>query len=161
MSHKILHSLSLSLLDDYAPELPSYLADYVQFTPKGHRRKSSELAIRGDFPGGAPTTEILDHLIKQKPEVASECWQFSLHENFENACAFQIVLSSSGDERYVKLLNSTSDLLDPTAPPFLASLKPDVIPDLSKRPQGAFSICLLYTSPSPRDLSTSRMPSSA
>ena len=27
--------------------------------------------------------------------------------------------------------------------------------------KGAFSFCLLYTSPSPRDLSTSRMPSSA
>mgnify|MGYP003302427548 CR=1 FL=1 len=26
---------------------------------------------------------------------------------------------------------------------------------------GSFNICLLYTSPSPRDLSTSRMPSSA
>ena len=26
---------------------------------------------------------------------------------------------------------------------------------------GRFEICLLYTSPSPRDLSTSRMPSSA
>ena len=29
------------------------------------------------------------------------------------------------------------------------------------RPGGLFYICLLYTSPSPRDLSTSRMPSSA
>ena len=26
---------------------------------------------------------------------------------------------------------------------------------------GAYKVCLLYTSPSPRDLSTSRMPSSA
>ena len=140
MSDKILHSLSLSLLDDSAPEFPSYLNDYVQFTPKGHWRKTSELEIRGDFTGGAPTIEILDHLIKQAPVVASECWQFSLHENFENACAFQITLSSSGDERYVKLLNSTNDLLNPTAPPFLAALKPDVVADLSKRPQGAFSI---------------------
>ena len=28
-------------------------------------------------------------------------------------------------------------------------------------PEVAFDVCLLYTSPSPRDLSTSRMPSSA
>ena len=33
-----------------------------------------------------------------------------------------------------------------------------IIPDGSAAP---FNICLLYTSPSPRDLSTSRMPSSA
>ena len=35
--------------------------------------------------------------------------------------------------------------------------------DLEKNPnkKGLISICLLYTSPSPRDLSTSRMPSSA
>ena len=40
-----------------------------------------------------------------------------------------------------------------------------VINELSKVPKGqcwqAFRACLLYTSPSPRDLSTSRMPSSA
>ena len=140
MSDKILHSLSIRLKDDSAPELPSYFTDYVQFTPKGHWRKTSEFAIRGDFPGGAPTIEILDHLIEQKPSIASECWHFSLHENFANACAFQIELSSTGDERYVQLLNPTSDLLAPSAPPLLASLKPNVIAELSKRPRGAFSI---------------------
>ena len=33
------------------------------------------------------------------------------------------------------------------------------VPDLAERP--LYDVCLLYTSPSPRDLSTSRMPSSA
>ena len=37
----------------------------------------------------------------------------------------------------------------------------DMMRHVSKRLDGAYSICLLYTSPSPRDLSTSRMPSSA
>ena len=32
---------------------------------------------------------------------------------------------------------------------------------IDARSPEAYSICLLYTSPSPRDLSTSRMPSSA
>ena len=32
---------------------------------------------------------------------------------------------------------------------------------LSKHKKGKRKVCLLYTSPSPRDLSTSRMPSSA
>ena len=34
-------------------------------------------------------------------------------------------------------------------------------PDVETRDLHAHRICLLYTSPSPRDLSTSRMPSSA
>ena len=39
---------------------------------------------------------------------------------------------------------------------------PDVIDDIHiKAELGRYRICLLYTSPSPRDLSTSRMPSSA
>ena len=33
--------------------------------------------------------------------------------------------------------------------------------DFGERYKNPFSVCLLYTSPSPRDLSTSRMPSSA
>ena len=42
----------------------------------------------------------------------------------------------------------------------------DPMPDIHKRfhmvkETGLFDYCLLYTSPSPRDLSTSRMPSSA
>ena len=36
-----------------------------------------------------------------------------------------------------------------------------VTPLISIRGFGIFLVCLLYTSPSPRDLSTSRMPSSA
>ena len=39
--------------------------------------------------------------------------------------------------------------------------KPEAIINLAQLPSAPFSICLLYTSPSPRDLSTSRMPSSA
>ena len=41
--------------------------------------------------------------------------------------------------------------------------KPTIIVDLPQLspPDGKEELCLLYTSPSPRDLSTSRMPSSA
>ena len=38
---------------------------------------------------------------------------------------------------------------------------PPVVLEISRRPRGLVLVCLLYTSPSPRDLSTSRMPSSA
>ncbi len=37
----------------------------------------------------------------------------------------------------------------------------DILARLGYEPAGLFVDCLLYTSPSPRDLSTSRMPSSA
>ena len=39
--------------------------------------------------------------------------------------------------------------------------KKPVLFDKGRGPGGRMSTCLLYTSPSPRDLSTSRMPSSA
>jgi hypothetical protein len=108
------------------------LMDYVQFTPRGPWRKSSVFAIRGDFPGGAPTIEILDLIIQLSPSVANECWQFSHHENFANARAFQIESSSSGEERNVRLLNSVDELIDPSSSPMLAALKIDVIARLRR-----------------------------
>ena len=41
------------------------------------------------------------------------------------------------------------------------SYKTDLSVIKAKNPKGIIFTCLLYTSPSPRDLSTSRMPSSA
>ena len=38
---------------------------------------------------------------------------------------------------------------------------PEKIAVAVRKPDGDIIVCLLYTSPSPRDLSTSRMPSSA
>ena len=43
----------------------------------------------------------------------------------------------------------------------LISGGPDIDPRLYGQENGHYTNCLLYTSPSPRDLSTSRMPSSA
>ena len=44
---------------------------------------------------------------------------------------------------------------------YLASTPTRLFPGINKGIASHFNFCLLYTSPSPRDLSTSRMPSSA
>ena len=43
----------------------------------------------------------------------------------------------------------------------ISFLKPGILKVFSKSGEDKYYVCLLYTSPSPRDLSTSRMPSSA
>ena len=59
----------------------------------------------------------------------------------------------------VKKANETEqDILDLS---WLTSIDQDVARELSHYGGQRLFLCLLYTSPSPRDLSTSRMPSSA
>ena len=60
------------------------------------------------------------------------------------------------DEILVQAINA----LTSCEPRFEYVLEHTGMPKLRLRPDG-FQTCLLYTSPSPRDLSTSRMPSSA
>ena len=57
----------------------------------------------------------------------------------------------------LKNINIVSKLLDENKKEIIKSL----FVDLGKSDIEGLSDCLLYTSPSPRDLSTSRMPSSA
>ena len=59
---------------------------------------------------------------------------------------------------YIKV-NDANDLKEGLQSPILKFLSETEIESLSKKLD--ISTCLLYTSPSPRDLSTSRMPSSA
>ena len=53
-------------------------------------------------------------------------------------------------EQFKQALNST-----------IKAISGETYPLKDKKNLKEFNICLLYTSPSPRDLSTSRMPSSA
>ena len=73
------------------------------------------------------------------------------------------MLSNSTDEVFVSLNGGSVDFES-----FLGDVNRDcelnlldVAPFIQLLVSGQFQICLLYTSPSPRDLSTSRMPSSA
>ena len=53
------------------------------------------------------------------------------------------------------------DVLDPQGKVIHQTLDGMGFDDVNEVRQGKYFDCLLYTSPSPRDLSTSRMPSSA
>jgi len=56
---------------------------------------------------------------------------------------------------------SGADHKPPALPGYLLLYRERCMPKPGTEPFGRFFLCLLYTSPSPRDLSTSRMPSSA
>ena len=60
----------------------------------------------------------------------------------------------------VKILDMTHVQSGPTCTQLLAWFGADVV-KVERPGVGDATSCLLYTSPSPRDLSTSRMPSSA
>ena len=57
-------------------------------------------------------------------------------------------------DRINKIINKTTDILNRVKTKYYA-------PVLRFTLKNPLTVCLLYTSPSPRDLSTSRMPSSA
>ena len=80
----------------------------------------------------------------------------------------------SGGPWAVSMVNVPGLENSPTNPPTLALMTfgaaysltaiaaaPRISAALQARPKAWAGVCLLYTSPSPRDLSTSRMPSSA
>ena len=72
---------------------------------------------------------------------------------------------STHDDKVKRLLDGEIDEAEIAADPVLASLAERIFglniePITPTKPSQTIS-CLLYTSPSPRDLSTSRMPSSA
>ena len=82
------------------------------------------------------------------------------------------VLAVTGPHQYENVLDAVHQIIPPKPDPFI-DLLPETGVKLTPRhfsylkiSEGCnhkckFCICLLYTSPSPRDLSTSRMPSSA
>ena len=75
----------------------------------------------------------------------------------------------SGDSVEYKLLAKWTDQLDVMSKDFVTTVEigvregygSDIICDLIKGPHVHIGICLLYTSPSPRDRTISLMPSSA
>ena len=77
----------------------------------------------------------IEILLKNKPEVIKKV----------------LVPEAREDARMLKFLQACSD----------NGVAVERSKKIKKNPQAIVSSCLLYTSPSPRDLSTSRMPSSA
>jgi len=99
----------------------------------------------------ARETEVVGHVMPKDEQFAEEwIWDHYAY------------LSGISDKVYLY------DIADPAHPQTADPLKVDarIVNDVSVTPDGKIGVitregCLLYTSPSPRDLSTSRMPSSA
>ena len=123
------------------------------------------------------TFDILSNYKKYKPKILMHCYTGSedlakklLNLNAYFSASGIITFKKSEDLCNTFKLIPSENLLIETDSPFLA---PD--PFRGKKNEPSFiihtlkklsdikkiSVCLLYTSPSPRDLSTSRMPSSA
>ena len=85
-----------------------------------------------------------------------------IHLNFLAAPLVEIVMDPVG-----QVLQFLDQLPGSLNPPAVAFEMPELVGDEIRRftepsdPIEIHGLCLLYTSPSPRDLSTSRMPSSA
>ena len=79
--------------------------------------------------------------------------QDSLHLNLEQKSVSDLVHGINSEDQ--KVAHAVGEQI-----PFITAFIEALVPRME---QGGrlFYICLLYTSPSPRDLSTSRMPSSA
>ena len=99
----------------------------------------------------------MSHKATDLPNIAPEHFRIPVQENFSempkasHAPRFLLLYGSLREKSYSRLLTMEAARL-------LEAMGGEVkIFD----PQGLPLPCLLYTSPSPRDLSTSRMPSSA
>ena len=85
----------------------------------------------------------------------------------KSSLAFDTIYAE-GQRRYVESLSSYArqflGRMDKPEVDYIEGLSPAISIDqkgTSHNPRSTVGTCLLYTSPSPRDLSTSRMPSSA
>ena len=71
----------------------------------------------------------------------------------------QVTASFSGEQKSIEIIRAGGETLNDVRP--LIRFNVSVMLEKNGRKESGVYGCLLYTSPSPRDLSTSRMPSSA
>ena len=87
-----------------------------------------------------------------------------LETSCDETAASVVRLSASGAEVLSSVIHSQIDehaAFGGVVPEIAARSHVEMIDGVARRAMLEAGICLLYTSPSPRDLSTSRMPSSA
>ena len=108
-----------------------------------------ELGIEGLDNTSIPIATTIDEAAILKNQIANEDNSRGLIDSLGTAYNENQLIWSARDsiDKYTT---------DSTTP--ISTFTPDLVKQLT---EGLPTICLLYTSPSPRDLSTSRMPSSA
>ena len=146
----------------------SALAEFPDTTPRGIAGVIARLVNSGELGAGdrLPTVRELAGALGVSPATVSQAWQAlsraGLIESRGRAGSF---VRSATSARLAPRMRGMAAPNDPvrldlsrgTPDPLLL---PALGPALS-RVSARADTCLLYTSPSPRDLSTSRMPSSA
>ena len=102
--------------------------------------------------------ESEDHVVFEAPEIIKNKGS-SLEDQFNSLSSHENQIRRSGSKNY-KIEFRTESQEHGFNFPFQVGTHGDD-PEIAKELEMSLSPCLLYTSPSPRDLSTSRMPSSA
>jgi len=130
--------------------------------------KKLGLVVHGDFILGLPgeTPETIRRTIQFAKEMDSETIQVSMAHAYPGTELYDYAKANGFLVSDQKMLDDSGHQLAHIEYPGLSC---DYIMEMVHRfydeyyfrPRAVFRICLLYTSPSPRDLSTSRMPSSA
>ena len=134
MPDKSHHRLSFSLPAGMFDSMPKYLTDFMFRSLMFNAPGTESCSVSGRAVAKPLTIEVLDYMIKQKVQLASERWGFEFTPNYDSACAFQIQISETADRKHITFENDENDFNH------LGSLKPDCNANLSKRPQGRFSI---------------------
>ena len=137
-------------LDVYEEEPPS--ADHPLFSLGKHTAFTPHL--------GASTNEAQENVGIQ---VAEQVRDFLTTGEIINAINMPSLDAAALEEvgHYLDLASSLGKFLAKLGPANPDQLRISYHGDIAEKDTALISRCLLYTSPSPRDLSTSRMPSSA
>ena len=127
------------------PETSQYMTTReVAALMRVKERKIYDLVAKGDIPVSKTTGKLLF------PKDAVLAW---IDKDSLRTDKTQLTISGSHDPLFEAVLRQTG--ID------IATLWNGSTAGLERVAKGQASACLLYTSPSPRDLTTSRMPSSA
>ena len=109
-----------------------------------------------------PEEDKFNHLVKRPKARRGPTAFLTVQEGCDKFCAFCVVPYTRGSEvsrSAVKVFNEAFELVDRGVKEI--TLLGQNVNAYNGHVNGLSGFCLLYTSPSPRDLSTSRMPSSA
>ena len=139
--------LDITLLEEIASYFREVRKKYAKF--EGSLRGVDSRILVAQVPGGMLTnlenqlreqnaTERLDDVLEEIPKVREELGYIRLVTPTSQIVGSQAVINVLMGERYKNITRETAGVL-----------------------KGEYGVCLLYTSPSPRDQRGSRMPSSA
>ena len=137
----------------------------VLFDSGGYSLKSPAgmETMKTDMSGAASAWGVINLVARTNQDIGLTVYT-PIVENMVSGSAIRpgdVLKARNG--KTIEVLNTDAEgrLIMADALAFAAESNPDLICDIATLTGASYVACLLYTSPSPRDLSTSRMPSSA